>query len=142
MLKMNPCRCVLCYDVRPTLGLLCRVVLEAPVSHKLPLGLLLISPETTRLPTWSCLVTKTQRGEVAKMKDPSQSNNTPSINSDEVVLNGHSHDEDNPFAEYMWMENEEEFNRQLFFSLTHSFWTEARAQKIGITIPDQTPNSG
>ncbi|XP_067898988.1 polyadenylate-binding protein-interacting protein 2-like [Heterodontus francisci] len=47
------------------------------------------------------------------MKDPSQSNNTPSINSDEVVLNGHSHDDDNPFAEYMWMENEEEFNRQI-----------------------------
>ena len=30
-----------------------------------------------------------------------------------MIINGHSHEEDNPFAEYMWMENEEEFNRQI-----------------------------
>ncbi|MBN3307949.1 polyadenylate-binding protein-interacting protein 2 [Amia ocellicauda] len=47
------------------------------------------------------------------MKDPSRSSNTPSIISDDMIINGQSHDEDNPFAEYMWMENEEEFNRQI-----------------------------
>ncbi|XP_040275303.1 polyadenylate-binding protein-interacting protein 2B [Bufo gargarizans] len=36
------------------------------------------------------------------------SNNT---SKDEQVVNGH--DENNPFAEYMWMENEEDFNRQV-----------------------------
>ncbi|XP_032775271.1 polyadenylate-binding protein-interacting protein 2-like [Rattus rattus] len=38
---------------------------------------------------------------------------SPSIINDDVIINGHSHEEDNPFAEYMWMENEEEFNRQI-----------------------------
>lgn len=47
------------------------------------------------------------------MKDPSRSSTTPSIISDDLIVNGQSHDEDNPFAEYMWMENEEEFNRQV-----------------------------
>ncbi|KAK1159236.1 polyadenylate-binding protein-interacting protein 2 [Huso huso] len=47
------------------------------------------------------------------MKDPSRSSTTPSIISDDLIVNGQSHDEDNPFAEYMWMENEEEFNRQI-----------------------------
>ncbi|MBN3276187.1 PAIP2 protein, partial [Polyodon spathula] len=47
------------------------------------------------------------------MKDTSRSSTTPSIISDDLIVNGQSHDEDNPFAEYMWMENEEEFNRQI-----------------------------
>ncbi|EDK97132.1 polyadenylate-binding protein-interacting protein 2, isoform CRA_a [Mus musculus] len=47
------------------------------------------------------------------MKDPSRSSTSPSIINDDVIINGHSHEEDNPFAEYMWMENEEEFNRQV-----------------------------
>uniref|UniRef100_A0ABK0KX42 Poly(A) binding protein interacting protein 2 n=1 Tax=Rattus norvegicus TaxID=10116 RepID=A0ABK0KX42_RAT len=47
------------------------------------------------------------------MKDPSRSSTSPSIINDDVIINGHSHEEDNPFAEYMWMENEEEFNRQI-----------------------------
>lgn len=48
----------------------------------------------------------------AAMKDPSRSSTSPSIISEDVIINGHSHEDDNPFAEYMWMENEEEFNRQ------------------------------
>ncbi|XP_023653455.1 polyadenylate-binding protein-interacting protein 2 [Paramormyrops kingsleyae] len=47
------------------------------------------------------------------MKDPSRSSNTPSIIGDDVVISGQFHNEENPFAEYMWMENEEEFNRQI-----------------------------
>lgn len=51
------------------------------------------------------------------MKDPSRSSTSPSIISEDVIINGHSHEDDNPFAEYMWMENEEEFNRQASHSL-------------------------
>ncbi|KAM6313618.1 polyadenylate-binding protein-interacting protein 2B [Aegotheles albertisi] len=36
----------------------------------------------------------------------------PTTNEDQVV-NGHDEKENNPFAEYMWMENEEDFNRQV-----------------------------
>lgn len=32
---------------------------------------------------------------------------------DEGVVNGHKEGEANPFAEYMWMENEEDYNRQV-----------------------------
>lgn len=32
---------------------------------------------------------------------------------EDPVGNGHEEKESNPFAEYMWMENEEEFNRQI-----------------------------
>ncbi|XP_075043981.1 polyadenylate-binding protein-interacting protein 2B [Mixophyes fleayi] len=32
---------------------------------------------------------------------------------DDQVVNGHDENENNPFAEYMWMENEEDFNRQV-----------------------------
>jgi hypothetical protein len=49
------------------------------------------------------------------MKDPSRSSTSPSIINEDVIINGHSHEDDNPFAEYMWMENEEEFNRQVSF---------------------------
>lgn len=46
------------------------------------------------------------------MKDPSLSNVAPNMTiNEEVILSSLS--EDNPFAEYMWMENEEEFNRQV-----------------------------
>lgn len=47
------------------------------------------------------------------MKDPSRRSTSPSIINEDVIMNGHSHEDDNPFAEYMWMENEEEFNRQV-----------------------------
>ncbi|XP_006831490.1 PREDICTED: polyadenylate-binding protein-interacting protein 2-like [Chrysochloris asiatica] len=46
------------------------------------------------------------------MKDPSHNSTSPSIINEDVIINRHSHEDDNPFAEYMWMENEEEFNRQ------------------------------
>ncbi|MEE6520470.1 hypothetical protein FKM82_018355 [Ascaphus truei] len=46
------------------------------------------------------------------MKDPSRSNTSPNMINDDLIINGYSHEDDNPFAEYMWMENEEEFNRQ------------------------------
>lgn len=32
---------------------------------------------------------------------------------EDSMLNGHKEGEANPFAEYMWMENEEEYNRQV-----------------------------
>ncbi|XP_005993718.1 polyadenylate-binding protein-interacting protein 2B isoform X2 [Latimeria chalumnae] len=32
---------------------------------------------------------------------------------EEPAVNGHDENEANPFAEYMWMENEEDFNRQV-----------------------------
>lgn len=56
------------------------------------------------------------------MKDPSRSSTSPSIINEDVIINGHSHEDDNPFAEYMWMENEEEFNRQVSFVYKHSFY--------------------
>ncbi|XP_062281738.1 LOW QUALITY PROTEIN: polyadenylate-binding protein-interacting protein 2-like [Scomber scombrus] len=43
------------------------------------------------------------------MKDPNLINMTI---SNQVILQS-LEQEDNPFAEYMWMENEEEFNRQV-----------------------------
>lgn len=46
------------------------------------------------------------------MKDPSLNNVAPNMKmSEDVILSSLS--EENPFAEYMWMENEEEFNRQV-----------------------------
>ncbi|XP_037318280.1 polyadenylate-binding protein-interacting protein 2-like [Pungitius pungitius] len=44
------------------------------------------------------------------MRDPRLSSETMTIDT-ELVLNRVA--EDDPFAEYMWMENEEEFNRQV-----------------------------
>lgn len=49
------------------------------------------------------------------MKDPSRINNTPSLSSIELILHGQFINDDNPFVEYMWMENEEEFNRQVLY---------------------------
>ncbi|XP_039088583.1 polyadenylate-binding protein-interacting protein 2-like [Hyaena hyaena] len=46
------------------------------------------------------------------MKDPSLSSTSPSNINKDVITNGHSNEDDNPFAVYMWMGNEEEFNRQ------------------------------
>lgn len=48
------------------------------------------------------------------MKDPSISNTTPKMTiSNEVILSNQFISDEDPFAEYMWMENEEEFNRQV-----------------------------
>ncbi|XP_032885911.1 polyadenylate-binding protein-interacting protein 2 isoform X1 [Amblyraja radiata] len=68
--------------------------------------------------------------QVARMKDPSQNKNIPSINNDDVILNGHSFDDDNPFAEYMWMENEEEFNRQIVEELWEEEFIERCFQEM------------
>ncbi|XP_032885913.1 polyadenylate-binding protein-interacting protein 2 isoform X3 [Amblyraja radiata] len=68
--------------------------------------------------------------DVARMKDPSQNKNIPSINNDDVILNGHSFDDDNPFAEYMWMENEEEFNRQIVEELWEEEFIERCFQEM------------
>lgn len=40
---------------------------------------------------------------------------TPAKAKEDQVVNGHEEEEkeNNPFAEYMWMENEEDFNRQV-----------------------------
>uniref|UniRef100_A0A673U7B4 Polyadenylate-binding protein-interacting protein 2 n=1 Tax=Suricata suricatta TaxID=37032 RepID=A0A673U7B4_SURSU len=46
------------------------------------------------------------------MKGPSRSSTSQSSIHEDVIMNGHSHEDDNPLAEYMWMENEEEFNGQ------------------------------
>lgn len=37
----------------------------------------------------------------------------PGKEGKDSVANGHTEGEPNPFAEYMWMENEEEYNRQV-----------------------------
>ncbi|KAM9027571.1 polyadenylate-binding protein-interacting protein 2B isoform 2-T2 [Ara ararauna] len=42
----------------------------------------------------------------------SPTGSSPKSKEDQVV-NGHDEKENNPFAEYMWMENEEDFNRQV-----------------------------
>ncbi|XP_034038140.1 polyadenylate-binding protein-interacting protein 2-like [Thalassophryne amazonica] len=48
------------------------------------------------------------------MKDPSLSSGVPkTVVSSDVILSSQLGSEENPFAEYMWMENEEEFNRQV-----------------------------
>lgn len=48
------------------------------------------------------------------MKDPSISSGAPNMTTGtEVILTSQFNAEDDPFAEYMWMENEEEFNRQV-----------------------------
>lgn len=48
------------------------------------------------------------------MKDPRLNNVSPNMTiNNEVILINQFNSEENPFAEYMWMENEEEFNRQV-----------------------------
>ncbi|XP_013908208.1 PREDICTED: LOW QUALITY PROTEIN: polyadenylate-binding protein-interacting protein 2B-like [Thamnophis sirtalis] len=37
----------------------------------------------------------------------------PAKSKEGQVMNGHDEKESNPFAEYMWMENEEDFNQQV-----------------------------
>ena len=72
------------------------------------------------------------------MKDPSRSSTSPSIINEDVIINGHSHEDDNPFAEYMWMENEEEFNRQVSFVYKHilffSPWQPSNNVILGVLI--------
>ncbi|KAL4631512.1 polyadenylate-binding protein-interacting protein 2 [Arapaima gigas] len=58
------------------------------------------------------LWTSTAFAVVERMKDPGRSS-TSGMMSDDLILGGQFPGEENPFAEYMWMENEEEFNRQI-----------------------------
>ncbi|XP_048387689.1 polyadenylate-binding protein-interacting protein 2-like isoform X3 [Stegostoma tigrinum] len=47
------------------------------------------------------------------MKAPNMTN-TPGSGAQEIIVsNGHTESEANPFAEYMWMEHEEEYDRQV-----------------------------
>lgn len=52
------------------------------------------------------------------MKDPGRSSSSSGFKGSDVILNNQMNSEENPFAEYMWMENEEEFNRQVDYSST------------------------
>ncbi|KAM9357141.1 polyadenylate-binding protein-interacting protein 2-like [Symphorus nematophorus] len=67
------------------------------------------------------------------MKDPRLSNNVaPNMTiSNEVILSNQVNIEDNnPFAEYMWMENEEEFNRQVEEELWEEEFIERCIQEL------------
>lgn len=47
------------------------------------------------------------------MNGSSVASTSPSVKcKEDQGLNGHE-EKENPFAEYMWMENEEDFNRQV-----------------------------
>ncbi|XP_047440666.1 polyadenylate-binding protein-interacting protein 2-like [Mugil cephalus] len=47
------------------------------------------------------------------MKDPRIGDGSSNMSINEVILNNQFNSDENPFAEFMWMENEEEFNRQV-----------------------------
>ncbi|XP_051276233.1 polyadenylate-binding protein-interacting protein 2 [Dicentrarchus labrax] len=68
------------------------------------------------------------------MRDPrlnNNNNNTPNMTvSNEVVLSNQFNSEENPFAEYMWMENEEEFNRQVEEELWEEEFIERCVQEL------------
>ncbi|XP_030251332.1 polyadenylate-binding protein-interacting protein 2 [Sparus aurata] len=65
------------------------------------------------------------------MKDPRLSNvNTNMTISNEVILMNQFNSEENPFAEYMWMENEEEFNRQVEEELWEEEFIERCIQEL------------
>ncbi|XP_070769320.1 polyadenylate-binding protein-interacting protein 2-like [Enoplosus armatus] len=65
------------------------------------------------------------------MKDPSFSNIAPKMTiSNEVILSNQFTSEDDPFAEYMWMENEEEFNRQVEEELWEEEFIERCIQEL------------
>ncbi|KAJ8015075.1 hypothetical protein DPEC_G00022360 [Dallia pectoralis] len=63
---------------------------------------------------WKTRISNSIVTSCEKMKDPSRINNSPNLsNIDVVIQHGQLINDDNPFAEYMWMENEDEFNRQI-----------------------------
>ncbi|XP_044061921.1 polyadenylate-binding protein-interacting protein 2-like [Siniperca chuatsi] len=65
------------------------------------------------------------------MKDPSFSNIAPKMTiSNEVILSSQFASEEDPFAEYMWMENEEEFNRQVEEELWEEEFIERCIQEL------------
>ncbi|XP_029450237.1 polyadenylate-binding protein-interacting protein 2B isoform X2 [Rhinatrema bivittatum] len=56
----------------------------------------------------------TDKHDSVMMNGSNVGNSTSNTKSKEdQVVNGHDENEANPFAEYMWMENEEDFNRQV-----------------------------
>lgn len=58
------------------------------------------------------------------MKDPNFSTSTSVMPAGEVILSSQFGSEENPFAEYMWMENEEEFNRQVRIPNRDLIWVQ------------------
>ncbi|KAM3613232.1 uncharacterized protein V6R79_022809 [Siganus canaliculatus] len=65
------------------------------------------------------------------MKDPRLSNAAPNMSmSSEVIVNNQLNAEDDPFAEYLWMENEEEFNRQVVEELWEEEFIECCIQEL------------
>lgn len=65
------------------------------------------------------------------MKDPRLNNVPPNMTiNNEVILINQFNSEDNPFAEYMWMENEEEFNRQVVEELWEEEFIERCIQEL------------
>lgn len=69
------------------------------------------------------------------MKDPRLVNVAPNMTvNDEVILSNQLNSEDDPFAEYMWMEHEEEFNRQVRSS-SHTCWCSSYKTHLIITPP-------
>ncbi|XP_017260932.1 polyadenylate-binding protein-interacting protein 2 [Kryptolebias marmoratus] len=65
------------------------------------------------------------------MKDPNLSTSTTSVTpAGEVILSSQFGSEENPFAEYMWMENEEEFNRQVEEELWEEEFIESCFQEM------------
>ncbi|XP_070819328.1 polyadenylate-binding protein-interacting protein 2-like [Chaetodon trifascialis] len=65
------------------------------------------------------------------MKDPRLSSVAPNMTvSNEVILSSQFNSEENPFAEYMWMENEEEFNRQVEEELWEEEFIERCIQEL------------
>ncbi|TKS65459.1 Polyadenylate-binding protein-interacting protein 2B [Collichthys lucidus] len=65
------------------------------------------------------------------MKDPRLNHVEPNMTiSNEVILNNQLNSEENPFEEYMWMENEEEFNRQVEEELWEEEFIERCIQEL------------
>lgn len=65
------------------------------------------------------------------MKDPSLNNANHNMTiSNEVILSNQFITEDDPFAEYLWMENEEEFNRQVEEELWEEEFIERCVQEL------------
>ncbi|XP_020494028.1 polyadenylate-binding protein-interacting protein 2 [Labrus bergylta] len=64
------------------------------------------------------------------MKDPSLNNGNNMSISNEVILSNQFISEEDPFAEYMWMENEEEFNRQVEEELWEEEFIERCVQEL------------
>ncbi|XP_041800302.1 polyadenylate-binding protein-interacting protein 2-like [Chelmon rostratus] len=66
-----------------------------------------------------------------EMKDPRLSSVDPNMAvTNEVILSSQFSSDEDPFAEYMWMENEEEFNRQVEEELWEEEFIERCIQEL------------